>query len=177
MMWMLSFVPDSFLIWIVNSVLIAGAIGTFFTFFILHKVVRWFPFIAPYHLILQIISVVLLIGGVYFKGAYGTEMEWRARVEEMKEKVRAAEEKSNQVNKETEVRIVEKTKVVREKGQVQIEYIDKLVKGETVEIVKDMSEAERKSFLEKQKELQDALKNCPVPKIIVEEHNKAAAPK
>jgi ferredoxin len=37
-----------------------------------------------------------------------------------------------------------------------------------------MSEEERKAFLEKQKELQDALKNCPVPRIIVQEHNKAA---
>ena len=37
-----------------------------------------------------------------------------------------------------------------------------------------MSEAERKEFLAKQKELQDAVRNCPIPKIIVEEHNKAA---
>ena len=57
-MWMLSFVPDSLLLYIVNAILIAGAIGTFFTFFILHKVVRWLPAIAPYHLILQIISIV-----------------------------------------------------------------------------------------------------------------------
>ena len=40
-----------------------------------------------------------------------------------------------------------------------------------------MSEEERQAFLVKQKELQDALKNCPVPKIIVEEHNKAAEKK
>jgi hypothetical protein len=65
---MLSFVPDSFLLYIVNAILIAGAIGTFLTFFILHRIVRWFPAIAPYHLILQIVSIVMLVAGVYLKG-------------------------------------------------------------------------------------------------------------
>ena len=69
------------------------------------------------------------------------------------------------------------TKVIKEKGKLQIEYVNRLVKGDTVEIVKDMSEEERQAFLVKQKELQDALKNCPVPKIIVEEHNQAAEKK
>jgi translation initiation factor RLI1 len=98
-------------------------------------------------------------------------------VAEMEEKVRLAEQKSQQVNNEIETRIVEKTKVIREKGKTQIEYINRLVEGKTVEIVKDMSESERQEFLAKQQELQNALKNCPVPRIIVEEHNKAAGSK
>ena len=65
----------------------------------------------------------------------------------------------------------------KEKGKKQIEYIDRIVKGDTTEITKDMSEEERKAFLAKQKELEDSIKNCPVPKIVVEEINKAADPK
>jgi hypothetical protein len=91
--------------------------------------------------------------------------------------LKKAEEKSQQVNNEIETRIVEKTKVIKEKGKIQIEYINRLVEGKTVEIVKDMSESERQEFLAKQQELQNALKNCPVPRIIVEEHNKAAGSK
>jgi len=91
----------------------------------------------------------------------------------MQEKVRLAEEQSKQVNTEIETKIVEKTKVVREKGKIQIEYINRLVKGDTVEIVKDMTEEQKQEFMVKQKELQDALKNCPIPRIIIEEHNKA----
>jgi hypothetical protein len=91
-MWMLSFVSDSFLIYIVNAILIAGAIGTFLTFFILHRVVRWLPALAPYHLILQIISIVLLIGGVYLRGGYGVEMSWREKVAELESKIKIAEE-------------------------------------------------------------------------------------
>ncbi len=67
--------------------------------------------------------------------------------------------------------------MIKEKGQLRIEYVNKLVKGDTVEIVKDMSEEERQKFLAKQKELQDAIKNCPVPKILVEEHNKVVEQK
>jgi hypothetical protein len=40
-----------------------------------------------------------------------------------------------------------------------------------------MSAEERAAFEAKQKELLDAIKNCPVPKIIIEEQNKAAAQK
>jgi hypothetical protein len=101
-------------------------------------------------------------------------MQWRTKVADMEEKIRLAEEKSHEVNTKIQTRIVEKTKIVKEKGKIQIEYINRLVKGDTVEIVKDMSDQEKQVFLEKQKELQDALKNCPVPRIIIEEHNKAA---
>lgn len=106
-------------------------------------------------------------------GAISEREAWEARVREMEEKVRLAEEKAQQVNEQIEVKVIEKTKVIKEKGKTQIEYVNKLVKGDTVEIVKDMSEEERQKFLVKQKELQDAVKNCPIPKIIVEEHNKA----
>ena len=66
-------------------------------------------------------------------------------------------------------------KLIKEKGKKQVEYITRMVEGKT--ITTDMSEAERAAFLIKQKELQDAVKNCPIPRIIVEEHNKAADPK
>jgi len=85
-----------------------------------------------------------------------------------------SEEKSKQANEQLESKVVEKTKIIREKGKTQIEYINRLVEGKTVEIVKDMSAEERAAFEAKQKELLDAIKNCPVPKIIVEEQNKAA---
>jgi hypothetical protein len=104
-------------------------------------------------------------------------MLWRERVAEMEAKVAAAEEKSRETNKEIETKIVEKTKVIREKGKTQIEYINRLVEGKTVEIVKDMSAEERAAFEAKQQELLNAIKNCPVPRVIIEEQNKAAAQK
>jgi hypothetical protein len=117
----------------------------------------------------------LLSAGIYWYGGYGNEIAWRERVAEMEAKVAAAEKKSQEVNAKIETKVVEKTKVIREKGRVQIEYINRLVEGKTVEIVKDMSAEERAVFEAKQKELLDAVKNCPVPRIIIEEQNKAAS--
>ena len=127
-MWMLSFVPDSLLLYIVNAILIAGAIGTFFTFFILHRVVRWIPAIAPYHLILQIISIVLLIGGVYFKGGYGVEMEWREKLRIAQEKAAAAEAQAKELNTKLDAEIKKKQKVIVENRVVYQERIKEVEK-------------------------------------------------
>jgi hypothetical protein len=163
-MWLLHLLPDSLILFITYAMLFFGLAGLIVGF-LLDK----FP--------VKIVSLIIFCCGVYWYGGYSVEQDWRARVEEMEAKVKLAEAKSQQANEEIEQRVVEKTKVVREKGRKQIEYIHRLVEGKTVEIVKDMSEEEKQVFLAKQKELQDALKNCPVPRIIVEEHNKAADPK
>jgi hypothetical protein len=132
-MWMLSFVPDSLLFYIVNAILIAGAIGTFFTFFILHRVVRWFPAIAPYHLILQIISIVMLVAGVYLKGGYGVEMEWREKLRIAEERAKAAEEQAKVVNEKIvtvykdRVKVVTDTKIVI---QEKIKEVEKIIDKE-----------------------------------------------
>lgn len=128
-MWMLSFIPDSFLIYIVNLILITGAVGTFFTFFILHRVVRWLPAIAPYHLLLQIVSIVLLVGGVYLRGGYGVEMEWREKVRIAEEKARIAEEQAKELNIKLDAEVKKKQKVIKENTVI---YRDRIKEVEKV---------------------------------------------
>lgn len=110
-MWMLAWVPDSVLMYAIHLVLLAGIIGVFLSFFLLHRIVRWFPAIAPYHLLLQIVSVALLVGGVYFKGGYDTEASWRAKVKELEQQVAKMEEQSNSLNKKLEEERKKKQKV------------------------------------------------------------------
>ena len=132
-MWMLAFVPDAFLAYIVNAILIAGAIGTFFTFFILHRVVRWFPAIAPYHLILQIVSIVMLVAGVYLKGGYGVEMEWREKLRIAEERVKIAEEQAKVVNEVVVTQYRDRVKVVKEQVVVyqdKIKEVEKIINQE-----------------------------------------------
>lgn len=112
-MWMLAFIPDAVLAWVINTILIAGVVGFAASFFF-GFVVRWLPSIAPYRMIIQIVSIVLLVAGVYFKGGYGVEMAWRARVAEMEAKVKVAEEKSKQANQEIKTVYVDKVKIVKE---------------------------------------------------------------
>jgi hypothetical protein len=127
---MLSFVPDSFLFYVINVILIAGAVGTFLSFFVIHRIVRWLPAIAPYHLILQIISIVLLVAGVYLKGGYGVEMEWREKLRIAEERARAAEEQAKVVNEKVvtvykdRVKVVTDTKIVI---QEKIKEVEKLI--------------------------------------------------
>jgi len=166
--WMVTLLPNWF--W---TTLLYGSIIAFLGTYIL----KFIPPFRIYANIIRPIALVIAFLAVYWQGGIDNELKWQKQVEEMEEKVRAAEEKSKEANTQIETKIVEKTKIVKEKGKIQIEYINRIVEGKTVEIIKDMSEQERAAFLTKQKELQDAIKNCPIPKIIVEEHNKAAESK
>jgi hypothetical protein len=132
-MWMLSFVPDSFLLYIINAILIAGAVGSFFAFFLLHRVVRWFPALAPYHLLFQIVSAVLLVVGIYFKGGYDTEAGWREKLRIAEEKARIAEVQAVEANNKIQTKIVEKIKVVKENTVVyrdRIKEVEKVIDKE-----------------------------------------------
>jgi len=126
-MWMLAFIPDAFLAWVINTILITGIVGFLASFFFGY-VVRWLPAIAPYHLLIQVVSIVLLVSGVYFKGGYSVEMEWRAKVAELESKVAVAEQKSKEVNTQIQTVYVDRVKVVKEK---QIVIQEKL---KTVEV-------------------------------------------
>lgn len=123
-MWMLAFIPDTLLAWFVNTVLIAGVVGFAASFFFAF-VVRWLPAIAPYHLLIQIVSIVLLVSGVYFKGGYSVEMAWRERVAELQAKVEAAEAESKNANVQLQDALNSKTKVITE---TKIVIKDRIVK-------------------------------------------------
>ena len=121
-MWMLAFFPDAFLAWIINIILITGIIGFAASFFFGY-VVRWLPAIAPYHLLIQVVSIVLLVAGVYFKGGYSVEMDWRAKVAELESKVAISEQKSKEANTQIQTVYVDRVKVVKEKQIVVQEKI------------------------------------------------------
>jgi len=129
--WMFSLIPDSWLLAIINIVLVAGLIGTVVSFFFM----RWFPVISNYKTLAQIISVIVLTGGVYFKGGFAIEMEWRAKVAALQAKVALAEEKSKTVNAEIQTKIVTRTKVIHDTKIVTKEVL----KEHTVMIDKECS--------------------------------------
>ena len=114
-MWMMGFVPDSLLLYIINTVLLVGAVSSFLSFFLLHKILNKFPALAPYHLLIQVVSAVLLVAGIYFKGGYGVEMSWREKVKEAEAKVAAVEEQSRELNNQLE-------EERKRKQQVKVEY-------------------------------------------------------
>ncbi len=163
--WMFGVLPE----WFWTLLLIAGALGILASW-----VLKLVPFVSNYRLLIQVVSIIALLLGVFYKGFYANEAKWQAKVKELEDKIAELQEASQQENVIIKEVIVYKDRIIREKGKTQIEYIDRIVKGDTEFITKDMSETERAEFKKKQEELEYALKMCPVPKIIVEEHNKAA---
>lgn len=134
-MWMLGFVPDSLLLYIINTVLLVGAVGSFLSFFLLHRILNKFPALAPYHLLMQIVSAVLLVSGIYLKGGYGVEMSWREKVKEAEAKVAVVEEQSRELNKQLEEERKKKQKVKVEyynTVKTEIKEVEKIIDGKCV---------------------------------------------
>ena len=132
-MWMLSWLPDSFLLHVVNLILIAGAVGSFLSFFVLHRILNKFPALAPYYLFIQIISAALLIAGVYFKGGYSTEMEWRDKLKASEERAAQAEQAARETNEKIVTVYRDKVKVIKENVVVyqdRIKEVEKIINQE-----------------------------------------------
>ena len=64
-----------------------------------------------------------IFAGVYFKGGYDVEMDWRDKVSALEEKVKESEQRARDANAQIKTVIVQKTKIIREH---QIVYQDRI---------------------------------------------------
>lgn len=144
-MWIFTVAPE----WAIHLVFGLGILGVIAGFLL-----GMIPIIRKYSLPIKIISVLVLTLGVYLQGGLADYKEWQLKVAELEVKIKEAEAKSAEVNTEIVEKVVTETKVIREKGDTIVRYIDREV-VKTEEVVK---------FIE----------NCPIPQIIIETHNMAA---
>ncbi len=117
-MWILHLLPDSLIIWFIHIVMIVGAASAIAGYFFVG-----IPYIGSRRTLFQILGVVLLIAGVYLKGGYSAEMQWRDRVAEVEAKVKVAEEKAKKANTQVQTKIVTKIVKIQEKATVAKETI------------------------------------------------------
>jgi hypothetical protein len=110
-MWLMSWLPDFILIWAINLILLLGIAGTGVSV-MFKSVIRYFPQLIPYRTALQVVSVIVLILGVYLRGGYAVESQWRERVKELEAKVAIAEAESKEANANVKEKIVERVKIV-----------------------------------------------------------------
>jgi hypothetical protein len=121
---MLAFVPDSFLLYLVNMIFYTGIVFTVLGFLLRFK------FLANYQFILQVVGVLALALGLYFKGGFEVEQQWRERVAAMEAKVAAAEAKSKEVNTVIQERVVTQIKKIKEveyKNREVIKQVEKII--------------------------------------------------
>lgn len=121
-MFILHLLPDAVILWFCNGLLLAGIALTVIAFFI-----QSIPFINQYRIPAQILGIALLVSGVYFRGGYAVEQEWRERVALVQAKVAAAEQLSKEETIKIVEKVVEKTKIVRTRGTDIIKYVDREV--------------------------------------------------
>ena len=151
-MWLLHFFPDSLLAWFVNTVLVLGILGFTASFFFGY-VAKYAPQLIPYRMIIQVVSIVLLVAGVYFKGGQAAEIQWRERVRELEAKVAVAEQQSKEANEALDVKTKEKVKVIRETQVVIQEKIKNVqvkidsqckITAETLDVLNDAAKGVKK---------------------------------
>lgn len=143
--WMLGLLPD----WLWTALLIGSAIGLLASW-----IVKRVPFINNYRYPIQAVSFVTLLVSIWFLGAASANEAWEAKIKDLEAKVKLAEEQAAEKNVEIQEKVVEKTRVVKEKGKDIIKYVDR-------EIVK-------------KEEIVKYIEQCPVPKDIIDIHNQAA---
>jgi hypothetical protein len=133
-MWYLQFVPH----WIFYGILGIGIFGILFS--------RFIP--SYYKTAAQAVSYLAFAFGLFMTGAVKGSESLLAEMKDLREKVTVAEEQSVQETVKIETKYVNKTQVIRERGEDVLKYIDR-------EVVKYDS-------------------TCVIPKEFVEAHNKAA---
>ena len=144
-MWILYLLPS----WYTHAVPVLGLALILVSMFL--KVI---PFISTYYIPLRIIGLVTLLFGIFFEGVMYSGKDLHDKIKELEAKVAAAEAKSAEVNTKIVEKIVTKQKIVKERGEDIIKYVDK-------EIIKyDVKFAPGGQ--------------CEIPKEFINIHNRAA---
>lgn len=111
-MWMLSFVPDSWLILAVHIIFGLGVLGIALTW-TFSNILDHFTSVAPYVKLIRPLSIVLFVSGLYFEGGIGVETEWRAKIAALEKKVKIAETQSKEANAKLQAKVIEKIKIIQ----------------------------------------------------------------
>ena len=142
-MWILHFLPDSFILWFCNILLLVGIVATVAGFFA-HRI----PGLWQYQLPFKIGGIALLVLGVYFRGGYAVEAEWRERVVAVEAQLKIAEEKSTEANRQIDTRVQKQVTSIRQRMTYVRQYVDR-------EVVRYNDQ-------------------CSIPQPFVDAHNRAA---
>lgn len=142
-MWFLSLLPTSIINFALNAILVIGIFSILlsimvtyrFTNPVLGKFVQWF-------------GVALLVLGLYFRGAYDSEMSWRTKVAIAEKRVEELQAISAKENVKIVEKVVNKTQVIKQKSKDIVQFVDReVVKYDNI---------------------------CVIPKEVIEAHNQAA---
>jgi len=142
-LWFIQLIPTSWLEFAALMILIVGAV-----MFFAGQIFKYVPFVKAYNFPLRVIGFVLLLAGAYFNGGLGVEMEYRARIEEMKARIEVFEKKSAEENVKIEKEISEKTVIIKQDTDATLAEIERLREqiNSSCELTPDMIELYNKGM-------------------------------
>lgn len=145
-LWFIQLIPTSWLEFAALMILVVGAV-----MFFAGQIFRFLPFVKQYNFPLRLLGGLLLLAGAYFNGGLGVEMEYRARIEEMKARIEVMEQKSKQENVKIEQTIKEGTVVIKQDTDATLAEIKRLKDelNSKCELTPDMIEIYNQGIVEK----------------------------
>lgn len=144
-MWILTILPE----WAFHTLLTVSVLTTIVGF-----VLGMIPVIKKYSILIRTCSLLLLSLALYLEGGLADHKEWELKVKDLEVKMAKLEAEAANKNVEIQEKVVQKTKVVHERGRDIIKYIDR-------DVIKNQ-------------EVIKYIENCPVPQEIINIHNQAA---
>jgi hypothetical protein len=112
--WLLQLIPDGVFVWLTYLLFGAGVL-----LYVASKLVAWIPLMGQYRLPAELVGIVALVIAAYLYGG----ISYREQIAEMKQRVKLAEERSQQVNTVIETKIIEKVKVVKQNVYITREIV------------------------------------------------------
>jgi hypothetical protein len=130
--WILHFLPDGFLEFVIYAILGLGFTATVATLVFINPLLRFFPMLAGTYRLIQVASVSVFLVGVYLWGGYSTEIRWRNEVAEMQKQIDEAHAAAKTANELIVVDSKAKVKYIKGRTEYITQYIDKeIVKYDT----------------------------------------------
>lgn len=157
-MWIFTVLPE----WATHLVFTVGLLGVLAGF-----VLGFVPFIKTYILPIKILSLIVFAFGLYLEGGLADNKEWELKIKIVEAKVAKAEAEAAKANTDLQAALADKGKVIREKGDTIIKYVDRY---KDREVLKTIEGPERVRV----EEVIKYVENCPIPKELIDLHNKAA---
>ena len=120
-MWILNWLPN----FVIHLMVIIGLLGI-----IMSWAFTFMPFVSAYKLPIQIISIIVLVIGIWIEGANSDNADWLLKVKELEVKVAQAETKSAELNALLTQTILEKNNIIKDKQNETDKAITKYVNDE-----------------------------------------------
>ena len=159
---LIDFIPD--LVWV-----LLFFVGV--TLMIAGQFLRGVPMVMQYRLPIMFVGFFSLMLSTWALGAAANESKWQARLKEVEEQVKEQEAKAVELNQKLDKEVAEKKELAEKKNRV---IVNEIVKWQTKEVMKEVK-VEGPERVRVQ-EVIKYIENCPVPKEMLDIHNKAANP-